>query len=314
MTAGLAAAALALYPQSGVGAGEFFTTFPMWATYVLIAELGYLAVTLVKMRRNGVDSPVDYFRNEFDWRKPAILGVAALLSGFNMICFMWIKAEINLVVPFRADQNIANIGRFIFGQDPWRFFRGMDLNLMALTYNVLWFWALIITLFSVLIAKPTKERAASLFSYFFLWSVFGPVGQYLVPAAGPIFYERIGLGPRYDGLYASIPALTSDISNYLWTHYHQRSLGLGAGISAMPSLHIATAAWMVLSLLSIRSRLALPAAILGLYLWVASIALGWHYFLDGVVGALGAVIGHQIGLHQHRKSMSRSVEPRSVLV
>lgn len=296
MTAALALAAVTLRPASGVGSGEFFLMFPMWATYVLIAEISYLAFHLIKMMRAGVASPLVYFRHEFDWRRPAILGFAALLSGFNMICFMWIKAEINLINPFYADQGIANIGRFIFGRDPWRFFEGMDLTFMALTYNVLWFWALMITLFILLFAKPSAGRSASLISYFFLWSLFGPIGQYLVPAAGPIFYGRIGLGDRYDGLHANIPAITRDIANYLWSQYSHKSLGLGAGISSMPSLHIATATWMVISLKAIRSRLTIPVAVLGLYLFVASVALGWHYFLDGVVGALGAMVGHQVGL------------------
>lgn len=296
MTFALALAALSLRPATGIGSGEFFSMFPTWATYVLIAEICYLAIHLIKMMREGVASPLAQFRYHFDWRKPAILGFAALLSGFNMICFMWIKAEINLVAPFYADEGIANIDRFIFGRDPWRFFETMDLTVMALTYNILWFWALMITLFILLFAKPSADRSASLISYFFLWSLFGPIGQYLVPAAGPIFYERIGLGDRYDGLHGNIPVITGDIANYLWSHYSHKSLGLGAGISAMPSLHVATATWMVISLKSIGSRLTIPVAVLGLYLYVGSVALGWHYALDGVVGAVGAMLGHQIGL------------------
>jgi hypothetical protein len=307
MTTGLALAALALRPATAVGSGEFFSMFPTWATYVFIAEIGFLGFHLIRMMRAGVANPITYLRRQFDWKRPALLGFAALLSGFNMICFMWIKAEINLLAPFDADQTIANIGRFIFGRDPWRFFQGMDLTFMAVTYNILWFWALMITLFILLLAKPSAGRSASLISYFFQWSIFGPVGQYLVPAAGPLFYERIGLGSRYDGLYAHIPPLVGDISNYLWSHYSHRSFGLGAGISAMPSLHIATAAWMVISLRAIGSRLSVPAAALGLYLYVASVALGWHYFLDGVAGAMGAVIGHQIGLAHLKGHLTKAV-------
>ena len=296
MTISLALAALLLRPASGVGSSEFFSMFPTWASYVLIAEIGYLTFHLVKMMRAGVASPVAYFRHQFDWRKPAIIGFAALLSGLNMICFMWIKAEINLVTAFRADEAIANIDRLVFGRDPWQFFEGVDLTVMAVTYNVLWFWALMITLFVILFAKPSTKRSASLISYFFLWSLFGPLGQYLFPAAGPIFYERIGLGPRYDGLHANIPLMTGEIANYLWNHYSGRTLGLGAGISAMPSLHIATAVWMVVSLKAIGSRLTVPVAILGVYLYVGSVALGWHYVLDGFVGGIGAIFAQWAAL------------------
>ena len=41
MTISLALAALLLRPASGVGSSEFFSMFPTWASYVLIAEIGY---------------------------------------------------------------------------------------------------------------------------------------------------------------------------------------------------------------------------------------------------------------------------------
>jgi hypothetical protein len=32
----------------------------------------------------------------------------------------------------------------------------------------------------------------------------------------------------------------------------------------------------------------------GLYLWAGSVALGWHYALDGLVGMIGAVAVHAL--------------------
>jgi hypothetical protein len=90
--------------------------------------------------------------------------------------------------------------------------------------------------------------------------------------------------------------MTGEIANYLWNHYSGRTLGLGAGISAMPSLHIATAVWMVVSLKAIGSRLTVPVAILGVYLYVGSVALGWHYVLDGFVGGIGAIFAQWAAL------------------
>lgn len=296
MTIGLALAAIILHPNDNTDTSALFAMLPTWATYVLLIEIGYIVWHLVKMKRAGIESPLAYFRNDFDWKKPGIIGFAGLLSGFNMMCFMWIKPQINRIAPFTADPWIANLEHRLFGIDLWRLFEGFDLRLMSLTYNVLWFWALMITLFVLLFAKRSAQRSAALISYFFLWSIFGPIGQYLVPAAGPIFYERIGLGPRYAGLDASLPKVTVEIAHYLWGHYSNKTLDFGAGISAMPSLHIATSAWMVISLAAIKSRLTIPAAILGLYLLVCSVALGWHYVLDGVVGAIGAVIGYRLSL------------------
>lgn len=57
----------------------------------------------------------------------------------------------------------------------------------------------------------------------------------------------------------------------------------------MPSMHIATAAWVVLACWSLRSRLVVPAVIFGFFMFFCSVALGWHYAVDGIVGAAGAV-------------------------
>ena len=57
----------------------------------------------------------------------------------------------------------------------------------------------------------------------------------------------------------------------------------------MPSLHIATVAWIYLAFRGQRSRFAPLTALFALYLFALSVALGWHYAVDGIVGALGAV-------------------------
>lgn len=294
MTIGLALAGLALRPAGDTQSVAFFAMFPLWAKYVLVAELLWLFSHLVRLKLAGVASPLAYFRHEYDWRHPLVVGLGALLAGLNMICFMWIKPELNRFAPFRADEAIADAERAMFGIDLWRLFDGIDLNFMALTYNILWFWALFVVLIWLLIRAPSRARSASLVNYFFLWSLFGPIGQYLLPAAGPLFYQRIGLGDRFAGLEANVPDLTIQISDYLWTHYSAQTLGFGAGVSAMPSLHIATVAWMVISLRAVGSRWTIPVLLFSLYIFVASVALGWHYALDGVAGAAGALAGHRL--------------------
>jgi hypothetical protein len=49
----------------------------------------------------------------------------------------------------------------------------------------------------LLAQKPSLERSTALISYFAIWSVFGTIGQYLLSSAGPIFYQRAGLGDRF---------------------------------------------------------------------------------------------------------------------
>jgi len=138
--------------------------------------------------------------------------------------------------------------------------------------------------------KPSFERSASLLSYFALWSIFGPIGQMLGSSAGPIFYQRVGLGDRFAELSDNIPEITQKLSTYLWDMQVNGVLDVGAGVSAMPSLHIATVTWIYLVFRGQRSRLASPAALFALYIWALSVALGWHYAVDGIVGAAGAAM------------------------
>jgi len=163
---------------------------------------------------------------------------------------------------------------------------------MACIYSPLWFRSVLVPLFWFFLQSPSHRHSSAIICYFSLWSVFGPLGQTLASSAGPIFYERIGLGDRYGAM--ELPTVTRILSDYLWTAYRQRSLAPGAGISAMPSLHIATMVWVVLSLASFRSRWVIPMLGLSLYIYVGSIALGWHYAADGIVGAAGCVVLFQL--------------------
>src|SRR5690606_26020055 len=103
----------------------------------------------------------------------------------------------------------------------------------AWAYSFFWAFAIMATMIWLLAQKPSASRSASLISYFALWSIFGPIGQYFFSSAGPIFYDRLAFGPRFDELIANLPDVTQKVSGYLWTYHTTGTLGVGAGISAM---------------------------------------------------------------------------------
>ena len=208
-----------------------------------------------------------------------------MLAGIDMLFFMWIKPEVTAVAPFWADELFANIDHAIFRTDPWRLFQGIDLTFHAWAYSFFWAVAIMGTIVWLLAQKPSFERSTSLLSYFALWSIFGPIGQLLFSSAGPIFYQRVGLGDRFAELSGNIPEVTQKVSGYLWNFHTSGELGVGAGISAMPSLHIATVAWIYIVFRGQRSKLAPLTALFALYIFALSVALGWHYAVDGIVGA-----------------------------
>ena len=309
MTALLGATAIALMPAAGYSeVPPYFLRLVVWTAWSLIGAMILALYQLSRLRKAGEDRPVAAL---WAWlrqsRARALAAVAGmLLAGVDLIFFMWIKPEVTAIAPFWADELFADIDKAIFGRDPWLYFAGMDLKFHAWAYSFFWFIAIMSTLLWLFVRPPSKARSAALVNYFALWSIFGPIGQYLGSSAGPIFYQRIGLGDRFADLSESIPRVTNSLSNYLWYHHSNHIPAVGAGISAMPSLHIATVTWVYLVFRTQRSKLAPFAASFALYIFVLSVALGWHYAVDGIAGALGAIGCHWIS-ERYLEVRARSV-------
>jgi hypothetical protein len=241
------------------------------------------------LMRKGVEHPISYWGNFAVERHRTILFVSStmLLTGFNMITFMWIKPLLNYLVPFWADPYLASIDHAIFRTDPWRLLSWLNDWPLALFYHRAWFALMILTLLMVLWAQPSKEKSSVMITYFCLWSLFGPIIHVCFPAAGPIFYARMGYGTAFSGL-VSAPE-TTQLADYLWRIYSGATFGSGSGISAMPSLHIATTVWMVLAVYLFARRWLIPMALAAILIFLLSVSLGWHYAIDGIIGGGGAV-------------------------
>jgi len=295
MTALLGVAAIALMPAAGYSAPPpYFSRFLVWLWWAMFGALVLLVIKVVQMYLAGIEHPVAHLGSWFREKRNRNAAAAAgmMLAGIDMLFFMWIKPEVTAVSPFWADRLFADMDRAIFGRDPWLFFQGIDLTFHAWAYSFFWAVAIAATLLWLFSRPSSKARSASLLNYFALWSIFGPIGQYFGSAAGPIFYQKIGLGDRFAELANNIPDVTNIVSGYLWDMHVNQVAAVGAGISAMPSLHIATAMWIYLAFRAHRSRFAPLTAIFALYMFALSVALGWHYAVDGVIGALGAVVFH----------------------
>lgn len=293
LTALLGAAAVALMPVAGYDhVPPYFSRFINWVTWSVFGGLLLLAYQVLKLWRNGIEQPTAHLRRYFLTARGRTLAAISgmMLAGIDMLFFMWIKPEVTALSPFWADELWADVDYAMFlGTDPWRLFQGMDLTFHAWAYSFFWAVAIMATLVWLFAQPSSKQRSTSLISYFALWSIFGPIGQLLGSAAGPIFYNRIGLGDRFAELEASVPVVTQKLSSYLWHFHSAGEPAVGAGISAMPSLHIATVAWIYFVFRSQQSRIAPIAALFAIYIFAMSVALGWHYAIDGVIGALGAL-------------------------
>lgn len=297
-------------PASALGA---LSLLPLWA--LASAALGgiFALPALQRMKAQGVASPsLEIVRMAGrNWRPILFVAFAMLLAGLNMISFMWTKPLLNQLVAFRADPLLADIDRALFlGNDPARLLGWMNSMASAIFYHRAWFALMVMTLLLVLTRPPSPQKSALLVTYFLLWSVIGPVIHLLVPAAGPVFYQQLGYGDRF--AFIDLPEEMAMMSNYLWHAYSAQRFLPGAGISAMPSLHIATTVWMVAAV-HIFARKWTPAMlVLGLAIFLLSVSLGWHYAVDGLVGGAAALGCYWAMVRLYRTSRQRPAPPELV--
>lgn len=302
------AIALALIPDTS-GIMPAVGMLPFW----MIAS-GLIAViySFFLMVSAGVESPLSRIR-EFLVHERRILLVFVLgifLAGLNMTTFMWTKPLLNHLVPFWADPMLAEMDHVLFlGHDPWTLLGWLNGRAMAIFYHRGWFAMLILALIVVLAAAPSPRKSALIFSYFFLWSVAGPLVHILLPAGGPIFYEAMGYGDRFAGLHAV--SETRDVADYLWRIYAGGGFGPGSGISAMPSMHIATTCWIVLVIHHFAPRWRTITWAAATLIFLLSIALGWHYAMDGVVGAAVALATYRAFLFAY-SAKARAGKPSQI--
>jgi hypothetical protein len=216
-----------------------------------------------------------------------------LLVAIQMAVLNWTKIMLPLATPFWADPLLAEVDRAIFGTDPWRIVE-TSFGWAATTIDgayVSWMVVKFATLAAVLAAPESRRKAQAVFSYFLILACTA-LGQYLLSSGGPVFYERLGFGDRFDGL--PIKPWVETASSYLWDDYLRAGGDIGTGISAMPSLHVAVALWVALVMRSYLPRVALLGYLYFALILVGSVLLGWHYAVDGIAAIAITLISWRI--------------------
>jgi len=261
----------------------------------------------------GVERPIAKIRPFFrrEWRLVLYLLAVILITGMNMVAFLWLKPLLNYLIPFQADPLLADVDWQLFlGRDPEMVLSWLNTSFSALFYHRGWLFLLMLTVILVALKPASPEKSAMMLSYFLLWTLVGPLLHSMLPAAGPIFYERLGYGDRFAALNPGQE--TERLADYLWAIYATKSFGAGSGISAMPSLHIATMSWILLAFFVFVRAWFIPVSVVGALIFLLSISLGWHYAIDGLAGAACALIVYLGALAYYRGRWTRRVpEPSS---
>jgi hypothetical protein len=265
----------------------FFTYFVIGLTIAGSGIALWIVLLLGIYARQGEPQPARRLLAEGGPRFLAFL-CGVVLVTLEMAALMWLKVMLPILRPFWADPFLADLDTLIFGTDPWRLtqtylgWAGPMLDRMYVT----WAPAKFATLIFVLLQREDKRKAQAVVAYFLMVST-GAIGQYSLSSGGPIFYERLGFGPRFGELHF-LPWVVAT-SNYLWTDYLNAGGNIGGGISAMPSLHVAVALWIALVVRAFAPKVQAIGWLYFASIFIGSVYLGWHYAADSIVAVVIAL-------------------------
>jgi len=283
------------------------------AAGLVFGAMAFLAALFTRrlMQPSSVPIPVAYRRAWQDLRDDLfsteyVVGVAITLltTPIAISAFSAAKQAIPILHPFTWDAYLSAWGSRLDGGHPlWQRLQPV-LGKPEITAALDWFYhrawtALLLAAFVwTALLRPSALRRRFLFSYALLFLIVGTLMALALASAGPPYYGFVSPGnDPYASLFvylrsvdARSPLLSLRGEDALWFAYRHRVEAFGFGVSAMPSMHVASAALMALFGYSFSRRLGLLLTAVAVCTFAASISLGWHYALDGYVGAAIACV------------------------
>jgi hypothetical protein len=273
----------------------------MTATYLLFFALLYVTYVMVVIR------PARLIRHLATDIQGNWLIAERLFGGLVMIFILQIffsiftsfKSIIPFINPFSWDATLADWDRILHGGlDPWTLMHPLVGHPFATTVINFFYQCWVYILYGVLVWQAFALSDRRLRMQFFLtlvvsWALLGSFAATLLSSAGPVYFGRItGLEDPFQPLMNYLraasevsPVWALELHERLWDAYVADSDQLGKGISAMPSIHVATAVLFALTTWRVSRRLGALFWLYAAVILVGSVHLAWHYALDGYVAA-----------------------------
>lgn len=221
-----------------------------------------------------------------------------LLAAFSLFfsAASSFKTLIPAFQPFAWDADFIALDQLLHGgRQPWQWLQpllGYPVITVAINYVYnLWFFIMFLALFwQMLDLRKEQRRRVFLISFVCIWGVNGSFLAALFSSAGPCFLDRLfpgtpnpftGLMTYLNAVNQHIPVWAVSTQDTLWALYQHSEMGLGAGISAMPSMHVSVA-WLIFLLVRKDANwMRWLGGIFVVFILIGSVHLGWHYAVDG---------------------------------
>ena len=292
---------LGFYVSSGIA---IFAAFALW--YLYHARVRKVAnFQAIAWRR---------IRDDFLQRERLLLLLPVLaLWPVTASAFSYLKSAIPLLQPFYLDPVLDQWDRTLhFGVEPWRLLQPF-IGYTWTTYLINFIYAMWFFVFQAVFVLQAcavadrKRRMQYLLTMALAWALIGNFAATLMSSAGPCYYGFIVDGPNpYLPLMEYLRGVAANLSlnifgyelhlpftalmmqDFLWQSQTGGDYGVAKGISAAPSMHLAST-WIMWRLAWSMGRAAriFGSAFL-ICIFIGSIHLGWHYALDGYLAIAGA--------------------------
>jgi len=238
------------------------------------------------------------------------MAVIALVLTLTLFAYSWPKVMVPILNPRLWDGVLARLDVLLcFGVNPNEFFltifEGAPLmvnqmldryySLFVLSQGIASAW---------FVTEPRANRRIAFGGALILLWVLGAWSYVAMPALGPVYvfedyFQRVttifpanaatqgALLTNYDAVCGLVEGKDALIMPHL-------------GIAAMPSLHVAANVFFYLWSCFVRSRLRLPLLAMATLTLFTSVAICWHYLIDGVAGIAfaGAAFGAGIVINR----------------
>jgi membrane-associated phospholipid phosphatase len=166
------------------------------------------------------------------------------------------------------------------------------------TYTEVWALANLLLLL-ILAVIPIQHRGQRvLVTYVLQLAILGSFLAVVFSSAGPVYYGRaVGVPNPYEGLVPSLvlqlgagrAATALQLQEYLWREHLRGNGGVTTGISAFPSMHVASSTLIALALGSWRRWAGVIGWAFVAIIMFGSVYLGWHYAVDGYASVLATL-------------------------
>ncbi|ASI95616.1 phosphatase PAP2 family protein [Vibrio rotiferianus] len=242
--------------------------------------------------------------------KAIIFFIRILIVNICFSNYTYLKQVIPNVNPFQHDELFSKIDFLLHGNNfPWEithyiFSESIFTYIFTFSYHI-WFvlvWGSII--YFLCVCRNEKYRQQYILSFLSCWFLLGSLLAIFLSSAGPCYIHLIepdnmsyvALLDRIEDqtiLLNNIPLYQGgviEVQEYLWVNYINQRNDIGAGISAMPSMHVSSSVLLALGA-------GLISRSMGYCLWgyaiiiqIASVHLGWHYAIDGYFSFLATLV------------------------